>query len=170
MVSLIEKNINSPLVSSTGRLFDAVASILGLNYYSTYQAEAPMLLESAIDHSERGMYSYSLEGTEVFFTSLIKEVVKDVQNGLSAGRISARFHHTLVHMVRELALDLRERTGLDRVVLAGGSFQNCFLCESTINLLEKEGLKVFIPRRIPPNDQGISVGQVAIGAHRKKML
>jgi hydrogenase maturation protein HypF len=168
--SLIDKKINSPLVSSAGRLFDALAAILGLNYYSTYQAEAPMLLESAIDRSEEGSYPYELDGDQVLFAPMIRKVVQDVHQGLPVGRIAARFHHTLVLLVRELSMELRTRTGLDRVVLAGGSFQNRFLCGKLMEKLEKEKFRVFVPGRIPPNDQGIAVGQLAIGARRKNLL
>ncbi len=170
IAGLIQKKINSPPVSSAGRLFDAVAAILGLNYYSSYQAEAPMLLESAIDSGERGIYSYSLEGKQISFTPLIREVVLDLHQGTSAGRIAAKFHLTLARLILELSLELRARTGLDQVVLAGGTFQNRFLCEKVLESLESEKFKAYVPHRIPVNDQGIAVGQIAIGAHRKKLL
>ena len=170
ILNLLDKKINCPPVSSAGRLFDAVAAILGLNYYSSYQAEAPMLLESAIDHSENGSYPYEREGEQLCFTSLIKGVVQDVHRGISVGRIAAKFHHTLVHLILEISMEYRARTGMERVVLAGGSFQNRFLCQQAMDRLEKEKFRVSVPGRIPPNDQGIAVGQLAIGAHRGKLL
>jgi hydrogenase maturation protein HypF len=170
MQSLMDKKINSPFASSAGRLFDAVAAILGLNYYSSYQAEAPMLLESAIDRSEEGRYPFSLEGEQISFTSLIKEVVEDVHRGIAVGRIAAKFHHSLVHLILQISMEYRVRTGMDRVVLSGGTFQNRYLCGKLMEKLEKEKFHVLVPGRIPPNDQGIAMGQLAIGAHRKKLL
>jgi len=167
ITTLIQKKINAPLASSAGRLFDAVAAILGLNYSSTYQAEAPMLLESAIDLSETGNYSFSIEDGRISFQSLIREVVADVHRGNSRGSIAAKFHQTLVELIRELAMHIRSQTGLDRVVLGGGTFQNGYLSEKVVDKLEKERFKVYLPQGTPVNDQGIAVGQLAIGAHKR---
>ena len=170
ITGLIRKKINTPLASSAGRLFDAVAAILGLNYFSTFQAEAPMLLESAIDQSETGLYPFSTEGGQVSFTSLIKAVVTDLHHGVSRGKIAAKFHLSLVALILELSLEIRAETGLDRVVLCGGTFQNKFLSEKVMDKLENEKFKVYLPHIIPVNDQGIAVGQLAIGAHKRTML
>ena len=168
MVSLIEKGINAPLASSAGRLFDGVAAIIGLNYRSTYQAEAPMLLESAIDKTEEGYYGYELSGKRVMFNPMIRQVVDDLHAGVSTGKIAARFHHTLVNLMVELAVGIRNSHGLDRIVLGGGTFQNRYLTKKVIGKLENEQFQVYLPDRIPVNDQGIAMGQVAIGAHHRK--
>ncbi|NOR34945.1 MAG: carbamoyltransferase HypF, partial [Bacteroidales bacterium] len=170
IIALIQKRINTPMVSSAGRLFDAVAAITGLNYYSTYQAEAPMLLESAIDLNEQGSYPFEIESGKVSFTSLIRSVVEDIHKGKSTGSIAAKFHHTLVQLILRLSLEIRAESGLDRVVLGGGSFQNNFLSEKVMDKLENENFKVYLPHRIPVNDQGIAAGQLAIGAHRWKLM
>ena len=162
---LIEKGINTPLISSAGRLFDAVAAITGLNYRSTYQAQSPMLLESAIDASVRGTYTYELSGQEVSFKAMISQIVNDLHQGISIKAIAAKFHQTMVELILHLAMEIREETGLDRVVLAGGTFQNRFLTTGVRAKLEKENFKVILPHTIPVNDQGICVGQLAIGAH-----
>ncbi|MEN8155414.1 MAG: carbamoyltransferase HypF [Bacteroidota bacterium] len=167
IISLIEKGINTPLASSAGRLFDAVAAITGLNYRATYQAEAPMLLESAIDHTEQGSYRVEVEGGEVLFGPMIRQIVEDVAAGVSTGRIAARFHHALVNLMTELALEIRSTTGLDRVVLGGGCFQNRYLVKKVMRKLDNEQFRVYLPERIPVNDQGIAVGQLAIGAHHR---
>jgi hydrogenase maturation protein HypF len=169
IVNLIQKKINTPLVSSAGRLFDAVAAIIGLNYYSTYQAEAPMLLESAIDPHEQGSYKFGLEAGQVSFVPLIRELVEDIHSGRSAGCMAAKFHRSLVLLILRLSLEIREESGLDRIVLGGGTFQNRYLSEKIMDKLENEGFKVYLPRRIPVNDQGIAAGQLAIGAHRRKL-
>ena len=164
---LIEKEINTPLASSAGRLFDAVAAITGLNYRSSYQAQSPMLLESAIDASVRGTYTYELLGQQVSFKPMILQIVDDLHQGTSINAIAAKFHHTLVELILHLAMEIREETGLDRVVLAGGTFQNRFLTTNIRGKLEAEQFKVILPDTIPVNDQGICVGQLAIGAHIK---
>lgn len=165
-ISLIQKNINTPLVSSAGHLFDAVAAITGLNYRSTYRGEAPMLLESAIDPNEEGIYSFSIDKGQVSFRPLIRELVEDIYKGKSIAAISARFHRSLVHLILHLSMEIREASGLDRVVLGGETFQNRYLSEKVIDKLENELFKVYLPRRIPVNDQGIAAGQLAIGAYR----
>jgi hydrogenase maturation protein HypF len=166
IIALIEKGINTPLASSAGRLFDAVAAITGLNFHSTYQAEAPMLLESAIDMAEDGSYTHEYIGNQVSFNSLIRQVVEDVHAGVSTGRIAARFHHALVNLMVELAVETRNRYNLDRVVLGGGTFQNRYLAKKVMEKLENERFEVYLPDRIPVNDQGIALGQLAIGAHQ----
>ena len=168
MIALIEKGVNTPLASSAGRLFDAVASITGLNFHSTYQAEAPMLLESAIDISEKGSYATEIEGNRVIFNSLVRQVVEDLHTGVSTGRIAARFHNSLVNLLLELAMETRKRFHLDRVVLGGGTFQNRYLTKKVMEKLENERFEVYLPDRIPVNDQGIAVGQLAVGAYHRK--
>lgn len=168
MITLLEKGINCPLVSSAGRLFDAAAAITGLNHYSTYQAEAPMLLESAIDPSEQGSYDFEIKEGRVSFSSLIGQLVDDIHRGVSVGKVSARFHHALIELILCLTLEIRKNHGLDRVVLGGGTFQNSYLTKKVIHKLEIEGFRVYLPDNIPVNDQGIAAGQVAIGAHFRK--
>ncbi len=167
---MIDKEINTPLASSAGRLFDAVAALLGLNYYSTYQAEAPMLLESALDPAETGTYPYLIDGKQISFLPLIRSVVDDLHNGSSLGTISGKFHHTLVDLMIHLAVEIKKSTGLDRVVLGGGTFQNRYLSGKVTDSLEKEKFRVYLPDRIPVNDQGIAAGQVAIGAIRQHLI
>jgi hydrogenase maturation protein HypF len=169
ITQMIDQEIHTPLASSAGRLFDAVAALTGLNYYSTYQAQAPMLLESALDPAETGIYPYLIQGKQIRFTPLIRSVVDDLHQGASLGQISARFHLTLVDLMIRLAIVSRKDTGLDRVVLGGGTFQNRFLSEKVMDSLEKEKFEVYLPDRIPVNDQGIAAGQVAIGAYRRKI-
>jgi len=170
ITTLIEKGINSPMVSSAGRLFDAVAAITGLNYFASYQAEAPMLLESAIDPFEKGSYDFEIIAGKITFTSLIRQLVDDIHRGISTAAIAAKFHHSLVQLIVRLAMEIREESGLDRIVLGGGSFQNSFLTEKVVHKLENEKFKVYLPRSIPVNDQGIAAGQLAIGAHRRKSI
>ena len=161
---MIQKKLNTPLISSAGRLFDAVSALMGLNYRASYQAEAPMLLESLADRSVRESYSYEILTKSVSFKAMIKEMVADLSKKKSKGYISAKFHNTLANLALELALQVRNEYQLKRVVLTGGTFQNRILTEKLISLLSAESFDVFLPKNIPANDQGIALGQLAIGA------
>ena len=167
---MIDQKLNSPLASSAGRLFDAVAAITGLNYYSTYQAEAPMLLESAVDTVEMGSYTFEVLDSRISFNKMIRQIVDDLHQGTSLGKISARFHNTIVEMILLLSMQTRTDLGLDRIVLGGGTFQNRYLVEKIQHKLEKERFKVYLPREIPVNDQGIAAGQLAVGAYTRKSM
>jgi len=163
---MIDQKLNTPLASSAGRLFDAVAAISGLNYYSTYQAEAPMLLESVLDHSEKGAYEFEICDKQISFIRMIKRIVEDIHDGLSSGRISAKFHNTVVNLIFQLSKQIRTESGMNRIVLGGGTFQNRYLTKKVMAKLKKERFDIYLPQRIPMNDQGIAAGQIAIGASR----
>jgi len=166
IISLLEKGINSPLVSSAGRLFDAVAAISGLIYRSTFQAEAPMKLEAALDPTEDGTYPIEIKEGRISFLPLMRQLVEDLHHGISLARVSARFHLSLVNLIVDLAAEIRASQGLEKVVLSGGTFQNRFLTKKVVRKLDIEGFQVYLPDHIPVNDQGIAAGQVAIGAHQ----
>jgi len=161
---MIDQSINTPLISSAGRLFDAVSAILGLNYRASYQAEAPMLLESIADRAEKGRYSYQMKGKEILFTSMIEEIALDHIEGSRAGVISSKFHNTLVEILCDLVLKMKKEYQLNKVILSGGTFQNRILTENLIARLSREALDVYLPGKVPVNDQGIALGQLAIGA------
>jgi len=170
ITTMIDQKLNTPLASSAGRLFDALAAITGLNYYSTYQAEAPMLLESVLDPSEKGVYDYEIDDKQVSFNLMIKSVVEDIHDGLSTGRISAKFHNTVVKLIFQLSKQIRTESGMNRIVLGGGTFQNRYLTRKVMGKLKKERFDIYLPQRIPMNDQGIAAGQIAIGAYRRKSM
>jgi hydrogenase maturation protein HypF len=168
--NLIDKSVNTPLISSAGRLFDAVAAILGINYRATYQAEAPMKLESIADVSERNAYPVEINGDQVQFQTMIRCIAKDKSAGISNAKISGKFHNTIARLVLDLAIKIRMESGLKRVVLSGGSFQNRILTGKLIKLLSAEGFEIFLPDKVPVNDQGIALGQIAVGAATKRTL
>lgn len=167
---MIDASVNTPLISSAGRLYDAVAAILGINYRATYQAEAPMSLEAMADLAESGTYPFEIDQDQVSFQSMIRDMVKDLSTGISKERISGRFHNTMVGLVMELALRIRKERKLNRVVLSGGTFQNRILTGNLCKLLSSEGFEIFLPERVPVNDQGIALGQLAVGAANRKLL
>lgn len=167
IMQMIDKGVNTPMISSAGRLFDAVSAILGLNFRASYQAEAPMRLESAADTGENGRYTYEVRGQEILFQGMVRDIVSDYVNGCSVGTIAGKFHNTLVEALLDLVLKIKKAHKLNRVILSGGSFQNRILTENLVSKLSRESLEVYLPGKIPVNDQGIALGQLAIGAARR---
>jgi hydrogenase maturation protein HypF len=164
VLELLTRRVNSPPISSAGRLFDAMASLLGITHFNRYTAEAPMKLEAVADPGERGEYPVDIRTDVVSFRPMFEQAVREVLSGLPASTLSARFHNTLVRTVLEMAVRIREETALQQVVLAGGTFQNRILSEGIESGLESLGFQVFRASRVPVNDQGIALGQLAIAA------
>jgi len=176
--TMIERGLNTPLTSSVGRLFDAVASMAGLRQHVRYEGQAAMELEFALEGVNTGD-CYPLDLVEarppesrnagpgsgpaespvsvIQWSPLIRALVADLRGGCSVGVMSARFHNGLV----EAAVGFARRAALERVILSGGCFQNRYLLERTIARLRAEGFRPVWHQRIPPNDGGISLGQVA---------
>jgi hydrogenase maturation protein HypF len=162
----IDLGINSHYYSSAGRLFDAVASIIGVNTISDFHAEAPMRLESVLDASEKGYYDYSLERDTISFGPTIEQLVEDMLNGVRPGAISARFHRSVVNALVETVSEVSQSTGIKTVVLSGGTFQNSYLTDNLFRILKKYSYEVYLHGLVPPNDGGLALGQMAIAAHK----
>ncbi len=163
------KGINAPLTSSCGRLFDAVAALLGLRQKVSFEGQAAMQLEMIADPTQSQPYPYSLfhDADQIIFDPipLIDGIVKDHTAGLPAAQISGRFHVSLAVMIEEVCDQIRLRTGLSLVVLSGGVFQNCLLTEMALGCLEKSNFKVLTHSLVPPNDGGLALGQAVIASH-----
>jgi hydrogenase maturation protein HypF len=166
VMTMIRQEINTPLTSSAGRLFDAVAALTGICTTSTFHAEAPMRLEAAATEGEKGVYPWERTGT-VDMTPLIRAVVADIRKKVSPALIAARFHNTLIEMITTVTEEIREAAGIGKVVLTGGAFQNSILLAGTEEMLEKKGFEVFRPLEFPVNDGGIALGQLAVAGWRK---
>ncbi len=166
VMTMIRQEINTPLTSSAGRLFDAVAALTGICTTSTFHAEAPMRLEAAATEGEKGVYPWERSGT-VDMTPLIRAVVADIRKKVSPAIIAARFHNTLIEMITTVTEEIREAAGIGKVVLTGGAFQNSILLAGTEEMLEKKGFEVFRPLEFPVNDGGIALGQLAVAGWRK---
>ena len=157
------------LTSSAGRLFDAVAALLGLRTRITYEAQAAIELESAAAGQPLagpGGYELDVAGGVLDPTPLLARVLADRDAGRPPGEISAGFHAGLGRGVAGAAADAAAANGLDTVALSGGVFQNARLTGVVVAELERAGLRVLVHRRLPPNDGGVSVGQAAIAARR----
>jgi hydrogenase maturation protein HypF len=171
VLSVLAAGINSPTTSSAGRLFDAAAALLGVRDVVSYEGQAAIELEQAADVGEHGSYRARLTDDEPFAivgADLIRAVVDDVGAGVPVALIAARFHHGIVGAIADAADRVRASTGLEAVALSGGVFQNVLLVERTVARLESAGFRVLTHRRVPPNDGGISLGQVAVAAARDR--
>jgi len=170
VAALLASGVNSPPSSSTGRLFDAVAALLGLRDRINYEGQAAVELEQlAWRHTgAAGLsapvsgYVARLDGHLLRGTDLVRGVLDDLAAGRDAPLVAARFHAGLVDLLARAANEAREHTGLDAVALSGGVFQNALLLTGLCARLEADGFTVLTHSRVPPNDAGISLGQVAV--------
>lgn len=160
----IEKKINTPYVSSMGRFFDAVASLINIKDSVLYEGQAAMELESIITKTDKS-YDYIVNKEDMYIIDtncILKQVYDDFIERIAKGIISAKFHNTIVKFTIDIALRLRDDYGINRIVLSGGSFQNKYLLENLTNGLEGQGFSVFSNSATPCNDGGISLGQAVI--------
>jgi hydrogenase maturation protein HypF len=163
---MIIKKINSPMTSGAGRLFDAVSALLGLCPVATFESEAPMRLESAIDDETDDFYPFHVNET-IIFSDTMKAILADL-NGQKISIISAKFHNTVAQVILEISKQIRKDTSLDKVILSGGVFQNKYLLEKSLYLLNLNKFKVFTNHLVPANDGGISLGQLVIASKIRK--
>jgi hydrogenase maturation protein HypF len=164
---MMAKDINCPRTSSMGRLFDAVAAIIGIRYTVAYEGQAALELEMLADDGESGSYPFewlSEDGYQILPHPIIQGVVRDIENGVSPAVVSARFHRTLICMTAALCREIRRNSNLNRVALSGGVFQNALLLNGLIRELSTEGFMVFSQSVVPTNDGGISLGQAVCAA------
>jgi hydrogenase maturation protein HypF len=159
---------NSPETSSMGRLFDAVASLLGLRNAVNYEGQAAIELETIADRScvQSYEFEFAAGGSMIKAEAVIRRAVEDLLEGVAPAEVSAKFHLGAVHLIATVARRVRETRRLNRVVLSGGVFQNMFLLDNVCRTLKADGFEVFTHGRVPTNDGGISFGQAAVaGAH-----
>jgi len=161
--SMCRGRVNSPATSSAGRLFDAVASLVGLRQKAGFEGQAAMALEFSIDASVNASYPLPVRGAALDWEPMIREILTEAAGGVAAGRIAAKFHNTLVEAVVETA----RRAGEEKVLLTGGCFQNKYLLERAVRRLRDEGFRPYWHQRVPPNDGGIALGQAAAAARER---
>lgn len=170
LLQMIDKGLNSPLTSSCGRLFDAVAAMAGVRTQVNYEGQAALELEQTIvDDPNPQTYSVFLEFDEGWIWNtrpLIRDVVDDVLAGIPAGVISRRFHLAMAEGVLQVCQRICEAEGVDRVALSGGVFQNRFLTEVVADRLQQAGFDLLLHSEIPPNDGGLSLGQAVVAGCR----
>ncbi len=159
---MITGNINSPLSSGAGRLFDAVAALTGLCFEAGYDGEGPMLLESICLKSIDEGYDFSSGSLDV-----IARVMDDIAAGVGNGLISARFHNGLADHICKTVKRMNRITGTGIIVITGGVFQNSYLLNRVVQLLRQQNLTALTNRKVPVNDGGVSLGQLAIAASKR---
>lgn len=162
-INILRKKINCPLTSSIGRLFDGVASILNIRQKVNYEGQAAIELEFLTNNIETDdFYEFNIFKDEIkqCFTidwePVIHQILSDNSNKISLNLMSAKFHNGLVKAI----LDIAERIGEKQVLMSGGCFQNRYLLRKTVNELQKKDFIVYFQKNIPPNDGGISLGQI----------
>jgi hydrogenase maturation protein HypF len=168
--ALVRTGVNSPVTTSMGRLFDAVAALCGLRAAVNYEGQAAIELEAACDPAERGHYPLELatDGGCVVLDprETIAAIAAEYAAGIPVGVIAGRFHNAVARGTVQACQQLASAGGTDLVVLSGGVFQNRRLLESAAAGLDAAGLRVLTPERLPGNDGGIAYGQAAVAARR----
>jgi len=163
----LEKGVNCVETSSLGRVFDAVAAMLGLGSCNHFDAQLPMALEAIIKSSIEESYDFELINTaekplQLDLDQMMRQIIDDIQNDRPPAAISAKFHNTIAAALMQMAIAARESTKLNTVALSGGVFCNRYLANRLIKLLKKDGFSVLFNRDVPSNDGGISLGQAAV--------
>jgi hydrogenase maturation protein HypF len=173
--TMLARGVNSPLTSSVGRLFDAVASLINLRQQIRFEGQAAMELEFALEGIETDeAYELRISSQSAIrkpqsviildWSPMVEAILADVKRGVSIGSISAKFHNALVEAIVAVA----KRAGQNRVVLSGGCFQNRYLTERAVRRLRSEGFRPYWHQRVPPNDGGIALGQVVAALRQKE--
>ena len=167
---MLRNDINAPITSSAGRLFDAVSAIAGLRQHNRFEGQGAMELEFCLQRDVDDHYDFEFVDGEsspgiVDWAPLVRGIVENLHRGLPAGKISARFHNTLAEAIVAVA----RMVGRERVVLTGGCFQNRYLTERAVQRLQEADFRPYWHQRIPPNDGGIALGQIAAVARSLKL-
>ncbi|MBC34997.1 MAG: carbamoyltransferase HypF [Bacteroidetes bacterium] len=168
ILDMLEKNINTPLTSSTGRLFDAMSALLNICTKASFHAEAPMRLEAECLADLDDHFEYDIQES-ICLDAMFEEVVMSLNKGIDRRILATKFHNTIINIIFAFAKKMRAERGLDKVVLSGGSFQNRYILERTENLLIENGFKVYSHLETPANDGSLSLGQLVIAAKKREL-
>ena len=170
LLQMVAARVNTPMTSSTGRLFDAISSLLGICDRNTHDGQAPMELEAAALPGIATALAFEIkEEQEILLLdtcSLIRSAVNRIRDGADTGTLAAEFHNGFGNGVVAMCKHIRERERIEQVALSGGCFQNAYLFEHVMNALSKEGFKVLTHTRVPPNDGCIALGQIVVARAR----
>lgn len=171
VTAMARTGLNAPLTSSAGRLFDAVAALLGVRDITTYEGQAAIELEQRADPAHTGSYPVRISDGAPFRVQgadLVRAVVADALAGVPVPAVAARFHRGLAATVVAGCERARAATGETTVALSGGVWQNVLLLATAVAGLEGAGFRVLTHSRVPTNDGGISLGQAAVAAARMR--
>jgi len=172
MLAMLAKNINSPLTSSAGRLFDAAAALLGICVKALYEAEGPIKLEAMCDEKIDARYGFKISKENGYFIidadGLFLGMFNDLRKGRDKCLIATKFHNSMTEIIIETVKRLSKSFGIKDIALSGGVFQNKFLKTRVIQKLCNSGFSVFTNLRVPVNDLNISLGQYYVSGHSGK--
>jgi hydrogenase maturation protein HypF len=165
LLRMLERNLNSPLTSSMGRLFDAVSALVGVRQHNGFEGQAAMELEWIADETGTDCYPIALRSSGspaiLDWAPMIHAILDDLRKGVSPATISGRFHRCLADAILRVA----RHAGFERVAISGGCFQNVLLTRSVLQTLDAAGFRVYRHQRIPPNDGCIAPGQIAAASY-----
>jgi hydrogenase maturation protein HypF len=165
VADLARSGLASPVTTSMGRLFDAVAALCGIRADVNYEGQAAVELEAAADPAVRG--AYPLPGVELLDArEMLTALLADLGAGVPVPEVAAKFHNSVAEGSARACAELARADGIELAVLSGGVFQNRLLLERTAAALERAGLRILTPRLLPPNDGGVAFGQAAVAAAR----
>jgi len=170
ILRMMAQRVNSPLTSSCGRLFDAVAALIGIRREVSYEAQAAIELEMAArSSSETDAYPFTIHRQDgrwqIDPSPLFGAIVEDLRRKVRTETISRRFHNGLVETLVRLACMLRQESSINRICLSGGTFNNLLVFEHLTRKLESRGFEVFTHSEVPTGDGGLSLGQALVAAH-----
>jgi hydrogenase maturation protein HypF len=170
VLAILERG-NPPQTTSAGRLFDAVAALVGIRSRITYEGQAAIELEAlagSVAPEEAPLYPVGTSRTEGAIVldprPLVACVIEEIERGTEPAIVAAGFHRSLAHALSSVAGEIARDRDIDTVALSGGVFQNVRLAQAAELALTDIGLRVLVHREVPPNDAGISVGQAAVAA------
>ncbi len=169
LINMIRNSINSPLTTGMGRLFDGISSIIGLKHKVSYHAQAAVLLEQAAMRSgETGSYPFRIEEGIIDYREMIRNITDDLRDDMPGEIIARKFHNTVIDIIINISESIRKDTGIVRVALSGGVFQNSILLENVNLKLKERGFIPLMHQIVPSNDGGISLGQIVAAGLKEK--
>ncbi len=161
VLAVMERDRFSPPTSSAGRLFDAVAALVGVRAEASYEGQPACELEAACAPGVDGCYPFDYDGDSIVLEALWQGICADLDADAPVGTVAARFHNTMARLIAETSRRLRKETGIGLVALSGGVMQNRTLVDAAAAALERDGFEVLLHSRVPPNDGGLCLGQAA---------
>jgi hydrogenase maturation protein HypF len=161
VLDVMAKESFSPPTSSVGRLFDAVAALLGIRAHASYEGQAACELEAACGPGHAGSYGFRYDGQSILLDGILRGICSDLDRGEEVGAIAAKFHNTISRIVVETCVRMRDEGAPAVVAVSGGVMQNRTLLSAVVPGLEEAGFEVLVQSIVPPNDGGLSLGQAA---------
>lgn len=158
--NMADKNINTIITTSAGRLFEAAGSLILKKRSNDYEGELAVNLESVIDPSVSGRYSFVYDNRRMDPSPVFREMLADLEKGAPSSEMAAKFHNGFALAAAEICLKLAKENDTDTAALSGGVFQNVYLLNKVAEILSSSGLKVLTHKKVPSNDQGVALGQL----------